>query len=216
MAGTAVESPSQSSFPFKSYFDYVSTLYVRYPEYKWLHRFLSESGPVPSETRVLVIDSIDNKLCVHNFHGSFASSDGDGLRHALSQRSADIATRIVYVNYMQSWSIDRDVINIVGSHFQLNPTFLWGHLHHYYSSEDQHCPPDLKANEKRSRYLWISPLPSEVISLELSCGTTGLSALFLDDSTPNENANTSKLSQPNISATPFEILVQLTHIPPIQ
>src|SRR2546429_3332749 len=138
MAGTTLES----SFPFKSYFDYVSTLYKLYPEYKWLQRFLSEPGSIPSQTRVLVIDSVDNKLCMQNFQGSFASSDGDGLRKALSQQSADIATRIVYIAYRQSWSIDRDVINIVGSYFQLNPIFLWGHLHHYYSPEDRLCPAD--------------------------------------------------------------------------
>jgi hypothetical protein len=180
------------SSPFQSYHDYVSCLVREYPEYNWLHRFLSAPGALPSETRVQLIDSINNELRTKSFpmpHGVF---NGNALREALAHRPAYITSRIVYVNYQESWSIDRAVIDVIGHYFQVNPLFFWGHLHHYYSSEDRFCPNDLRGIGNPTKPLWIAPLPSERISLELICVDTGLSALFLNANGSAGEGNTGK------------------------
>jgi hypothetical protein len=122
----------------------------------------------------------DNELSIKSFPAPYNSYGVNVLREALAHRPAYVTTRIVYVSYFQSWSIDRAVIDVIGLYFQVNPLFFWGHLHHYYSSEDRLCPNDLRGIGNVAKPLWIAPLPSERISLELSCVDTGLSALFLD------------------------------------
>ena len=188
------DAAQQPSFPFQSYRDYVSCLVHEYPEYKWLDRFLSAPGARPSETRVQLIDSINNELRIKSFptpHGIF---DGGALREALAHRPRYVTSRTVYVSYPESWSIDRDVIDVIGHYFQVNPLFFWGHLHHYYSSTDRLCPSDLTGMGNLTKPLWIAPLPSDQISLELICVDSGLSALFLDGNGPTGEGHTSKQS----------------------
>ena len=168
-----------------------------------MHRFLSAPGALPSETRVQLIDSIDNELRIKSFPNLFIR---DALLEELARRPAHATTRIVYVSYPETWSIDRDVVEVIGYHFRVNPLFFWGHMHHCYSSKDRLCPSDLRGIRKVKQY-WIAPLPSERISLELICLDSGISVLFLDGNGSTEEGNTGK--QPSASVPSYP--VRLTH-----
>jgi len=159
-------------FKFQSYREYVKHLSLDYSELEWLSNFLSYSGTSPSVTRVRIIDSIGSQyLKMQDF-----PAPGKRLSMALKSRSDDIQTRIVIVSYIQSWSIDRDVINTIGVHFQLDPWFLWGHLDHYYESDEALCKNRHRGFQQKP----VEPLPSERVSVEIALGSAGISAIILD------------------------------------
>ncbi|KAH0563072.1 hypothetical protein GP486_002366 [Trichoglossum hirsutum] len=156
----------------QSYREYVTRLSLDYPEYGWLRDFLSHPGANPSVTRVLLLDSVDDNLRAQDFLGS-----SQALAEALKRRPEDVQFRVVVVSYFQSWNIDRDVVDTLGIHFRLDPLFLWGHLDHYYASNDALCPPSFR----HPRQTFVEHMPSEHISVEVGCVGTGMSATFLDD-----------------------------------
>jgi hypothetical protein len=159
-------------FKFQSYRECVKHLSLDYPELGWLSDFLSHSGTTPSVTRVRIIDSIGGQyLKMQDFPAS-----GKQLSKALKSRSDDIKTRIVIVSYIQSWNIDRDVINTIGMHFKLDPWFLWGHLDHYYESDEALCKNRRRGFQQKP----VEPLPSERVSVEIALGSAGISAVILD------------------------------------
>ncbi|KAI9867658.1 MAG: hypothetical protein M1813_008458 [Trichoglossum hirsutum] len=172
---------------FQSYREYVAHLSLDYPEFGWLRDFLSHSGANPSVTRVLLLDGVEDSLRTQDFPGSSQT-----LAEALKHRSKEVQIRIVVVSYIQSWNIDRDVIDTLGTHFRLDPWFLWGHLDHYYASDDTLCPPRFRS----SGQTFIEPLPSEHISVEVGSGGTGMSAIFLDGSSRGGTNDTSRSLHP--------------------
>ncbi|KAI9775116.1 MAG: hypothetical protein M1839_001427 [Geoglossum umbratile] len=159
---------------FRSYSEYVRHLSLDYPELGWLSDFLSYPGSTPSVTRVRIVDSIGGGLLrTQDFPVS-----GKPLTEALKDHPGDILTRLVIVSYFQSWNIDRDLINTIGIHFKLDPWFLWGHLDHYYESNDALC----KNRRRDFQPKPIEPLPSERASVEIALGSMGVSAVILGPS----------------------------------
>jgi hypothetical protein len=166
---TEMEEPT-----FRSYSEYVRHLSLDYPELGWLSDFLSYPGSTPSVTRVRIVDSIEGGLLrTQDFTVS-----GKPLTEALKDRPGDILTRLVIVSYFQSWNIDRDVVNTIGMHFKLDPWFLWGHLDHYYESNDALC----KNRRRDFQPKPIEALPSERASAEIALGSMGVSAVILGPS----------------------------------
>ena len=175
---------------FSSYRDFVSHLSVDYPEFAWLRDFLAKPGATPSVTRVVVIDSTkDGRLNTPELDGTLPT-----LSQTLNHYPANVQTRIIHVSYIQSWSIDRDLIDALGMRFDIDPLFFWGHLDHYWASKDRLCPRGSRDVQR----LWIQPLPSERLFLDIRCISVAFSAIFLGDS--DESPKTSKLlCSPNTS-----------------
>jgi hypothetical protein len=177
-----------ASFP--SYRDYVSHLVRQYPEYRWLERFLAVRGREPSDTQLHLLDCVGDELRVQHVTGYTDLSDRDSVRYALENRSPEVAVRIVYVTYRQSWSINRDIVDLLGLHFNVNPLFFWGHFQSYYSAGDTLCPEDLQGWGNPVLPGFTSPLPSDQTSIELGCVYDGLSALLLDEHAPVSGGKT--------------------------
>lgn len=128
---------SRTEPPFKTYLEYVTTLAKMEPQFEWLFHFLSKEGAEPSETVLILADSIDNRLHVSNF-----SSDPSGFQKEVQYRPVDVQTRIVLVCYEQTWSVNRDVVDKVGLAFNVDPTFLWEHFDHLAAEGDKLSPID--------------------------------------------------------------------------
>lgn len=191
------QEDSRSSFDYKTYQSYVSDLAIEYPEYQWLSDFLSYPGAQPSETTVLITDSVgDGELQTREFGAPFSSSGVSHsismLSHSLRTRPENVRTRIVHVTFRQSWSIDREAIDIIGLHFRIDPMFFWGSLDHYFASEDRTCP----YRDRQSQ--WTDQLPSEQKFIQLACVNTGLSALLLKGRDAEGYGNTGSLMFLNI------------------
>jgi hypothetical protein len=129
-----VEAPhilksSNPIFPWNSYREYIKELCRSCAEYNPLNKFLSKTGATPSETRVLIADSIDGDHFRMEAFGATSQASSPAacllLATALALRRDDVRTRIVHIMYRRSRHIDRDLLDAVSMHFQLNPRVLW-------------------------------------------------------------------------------------------
>ena len=82
----------QTETSFQSYRQYVKYLLNHDDTYEWLHAFFSKQGAQPSETSLVLADSIDNQIRVRDF-----SSDLAGFHVEIHNRPANIKTRIVLI-----------------------------------------------------------------------------------------------------------------------
>ena len=165
-----MESQTQPSF--KSYLEYLTQLVKIEPQFEWLHQFLSKEGAQPSETILIIADSIGNRLHVRNF-----SSDPSGFQTKVQYRPVHVQTRIVLVCYEQTWSVNRDVVDKVGLAFNIDPTFLWEHFDHPAAESDKLSPiykPRWRMGPERGSPTLISQHDSVVIVN----GEHNMSALF--------------------------------------
>ena len=175
-SASLLEYPESSSYK-----EYIDLLTAQYPEYEWLQRFLSEPGGQPQETDLRVFETTGSKIHMHTFLPT--SPRAPQLRSLLAETPADVETRLIYISFRYSWSIDRAVIETLGELFHINPQFFWGAFQHYTSSAEPLCPRDLRGPDNRTYRPWVEPLPSQRISLNMELVNVGMSALFLDADT---------------------------------
>src|SRR5205085_2246705 len=97
-----------------------------------------------------------------------------------------VAVRIIHVAHRQSWSIDRQVVDAVGSRYMLDPGFFAGHLDHYYASKDSLCRTGLRGKKRT----WVERLPSEKRVIEGVWNHCGFAGVVLPHD--NEEADTTE------------------------
>jgi len=72
-----------------------------------------------SETSVLIVNSIKSQLqCTLLDHVT-----GPFIGGRLDKRSENVATRLILVTYQQTWSVNRIIIEVLGSRFLIDPVF---------------------------------------------------------------------------------------------
>lgn len=53
--------------------------------------------------------------------------------------------RFVFLCHSDSWSVNRDLLDVVCSYFELDPRVLVGHLDYPGAIEEKHCPGDFRS-----------------------------------------------------------------------
>ena len=157
---------------FNSYREYLATLVETEIQYQWLHEFFAKRGAQPSETSLVLADSIDNRIQIRDF-----SSDLAGFQQKVEQRSSDIQTRIVLIWYKETWSVDREIVDKVSLTFDINAAFLWEHFEHLGAKTDRLSPIE-KARWEQGPEIDIQLLASENDSMVISDEEFRMSALF--------------------------------------
>jgi hypothetical protein len=152
-----------------AYRKYIESLLPVYPEFKWLSAFLGEPQDDPSKTRVIIADSSAGNIKLQDF-----TTDISGLSEALKNRPVKCKTRVILISYAQSWSVARDVIDLIGTTFNIDPQFYWSHFHHEKAHMDKNAP--LWQHDTRTP---TPPLASALTSVELTFDDEHLSALLL-------------------------------------
>jgi len=106
-----------------TYINYLGSLLPQWPEYRGLYRFLEEDVPsFACDTRAFIVDSSGNELSVHSFE------DATGFRGALDLRSPETTSRMVFVHYTQTKTVDRAFIDAIGLKFDINPLLFCNHF----------------------------------------------------------------------------------------
>ncbi|KIW98782.1 uncharacterized protein Z519_00445 [Cladophialophora bantiana CBS 173.52] len=173
-----------ANFPFTSYASYVAELAKLQPEFRWLSCFFSHPGGHPAETQVFILDSAGSQLDKRELQYKLKSD----IAVALTDRPDQVTTRVVIVRYIQTWSIDRKVVEALGEHFDLKPIFFWQVFDHYYAKNDRLRPPDM-ADRHQTGTLWTFPVPSEQKSLEACFVDASLNATFVACHTQGDQIN---------------------------
>jgi len=138
---------------YSSYKEYIDAYVSEWPEYQWLQHFLGKPGSQPSETKTTVLDSIDGSL----IERAQFTSDITGLSDMLSSRSADVKTRLIIVSYPESWRIDRQVVDLLGWTFDIDPNFFRRHFYYYFVYIEALADKGAKDSIERE----VSSLPSD-------------------------------------------------------
>ncbi|KAK0101112.1 hypothetical protein ONS95_012905 [Cadophora gregata] len=112
--------------PYLSYKDYLDTNVEDWPEFRWMQVFFMHPGGDPNNTNLTIIDSANGSLHPQ----SITTLDPHSLTTALENRQPEVKTRIIVVHYGQSFSIDRRVVDILGSVYDLDPLVLQRHFEH--------------------------------------------------------------------------------------
>jgi hypothetical protein len=108
--------------PFGSYGEYINTILPQWPEFRWLSLFLN-AQPVHPECTVDVVHADDTRLQVQTF-GS-ASQD---FQAAITDSSADVKTRLIILSYKDIETVDRNVLDVLGLEYDIDPIFYWHHF----------------------------------------------------------------------------------------
>lgn len=112
---------------------------------------------VTHDTRLTIIDTVDGVL--HPRHVALTQSFD--LAEVLGTRPADVNSRIIVVAYRESFSVDREVVDVLGGLFDLDSVILQQHFDH----DSVYCEISATSNDIRSRHRLngecIALLPSE-------------------------------------------------------
>ena len=146
--GASVTDAKMSSFD--SYTEYIRSLSLRWPEFRWLLDYLC-SPNTPRKCYTTFVDVGNKDIDTETF-----SSVTDGFRHRLQQSISHLKNRLVIVHYVDIQTVDRSMLDSIGLHYDIDPVFYW---HHFDTSEAQ--------DSKDSKFK-APLLPSKAISLELS------------------------------------------------
>lgn len=137
------EKSSSSQPRYASYKQYLDENATDWPELKWMQvrlpqeeigrrgltptqSFMNTPSGDPDDTRVTVIDSIDGA-----FHRqSIPTTDPNSLSTVLESRGSSVKTRIIIVDYKESFSIDRAVVDTLGTTFDIDPLVFQEHFFH--------------------------------------------------------------------------------------
>ena len=111
----------------KSYREHINSMSKAYPEselYQGLQDFFSSPRASPKcWTRVTIFDSIEG-----NHRMRKPALDSSNLSHDLKARNEAISTRVVLVEYDSQDYVDRDIIDLLGSCYDIDPFIIYQHL----------------------------------------------------------------------------------------
>ncbi|KAG4438046.1 hypothetical protein IFR05_006460 [Cadophora sp. M221] len=85
-----------------------------------------DAGGDPDDTRVTFIDSSDGSF----YRQSVPVTDPNNLQNILSIRGPEVKTRIILVEYNESFCIDRNVVDIFGRAYDIDPLVFQEHFQH--------------------------------------------------------------------------------------
>lgn len=129
---TSLPSPESESSgaghqvpPYSSYTDYLDRNVGDWPEFLWMQVFFKHPGGHPNHTTLAVIDSKNDTL--HS--RTISIRDRHGLTQVLEHREPGVKTRVIVVAYTQSFSIDRLVVDVLASFYDIDPLVLERHFH---------------------------------------------------------------------------------------
>ncbi len=140
--------------PFASYTEFVELLARRQPQYAWLSYFFSH---IPDDqghhTNMFVVDSEDR----HLIQKSIAPEQ-------LQQCSSSVQTRLVLIDYKDTWTIGRGLLDWVSFVLDLPPYYLWQHFDYKHN--------DLECSNPNSERIYMglkreAISPSQIISPEI-------------------------------------------------
>ena len=134
---------------YQSYAEYVRHLQDEWPELAWLDRFMNTKVPGPhGETTVGICDLVREKLVYHDFSG-----DPDRLGDALSSNPQDSPLRVVVLTHVDSWDVNRQIVDVLGAKLDVDPRFLMSHFNHRKSYLEACCPGDISWSVARANPL---------------------------------------------------------------
>ncbi|KAI4113106.1 MAG: hypothetical protein LQ338_008233 [Usnochroma carphineum] len=165
------------STQFSTYRDAINRSLHEWPELTWLNRFLQAPSPADGHgTSAQIFELIGTR-----FRNRFAAFESDGTAAAFSQalevETKDSRLRIVLIGHGESWDVDRDIIDVVCSKYNVDPRFLAKHFDYPDIRWEKNCPPDIRLaveNVNRdyieNKYTWdlggdvMSPLSMQLDS----------------------------------------------------
>ena len=108
----------------------------------------------PDDTRVTIIDSIEGA-----FHRkSIPVTEPNYLWNVVQTRRSDVKTRLIFVDYKDSFCIDRTLVDILGETFDIDPLVFQEHFHHEALSADDGYSNDVDYAIPEHR---VAHLPSQ-------------------------------------------------------
>lgn len=153
--------PPETTQPLKSpawrqtyttYRDYLDQNAPYWPELQWMQAFMQSPDGDPESTKVTILDARD---------GSFTSTEippvaSEALQHAIETRQPEVITRLIIVTYRTVYGLNRSVVDVLGSYFDIDAMVLQQHLLSGKScSEIRLGPTDAQVNN------YLALLPSE-------------------------------------------------------
>ena len=122
---------SDKTLVVRSYRDHVRQLCLAFPkswEFRRLDRFFSDrSASCGRKTQVTIVDCIDT---AHVVQGPVTGASD--LERALGNVKASVESRVILVEYEERDSLDREIIELLGSCYNLDEYLLLGHLEQEY------------------------------------------------------------------------------------
>ncbi len=139
-----------SNDTFTTYRDHIHASLPEWPEFSSLNRFLQTSKPAATaDTKVYISDFHNDRLLTHQVEGSLSH-----LQSELGADAEDSRLRFVILCHTESWSIDRDVLDVVCSQIEVEPRVLASHLDYPHATYESHYPPDLLRRLNKEGYPW--------------------------------------------------------------
>ncbi|PVH84079.1 hypothetical protein DL98DRAFT_92899 [Cadophora sp. DSE1049] len=140
---------------YATYKQYLDENAADWPELKWMQIFMNTPSGDPDDTRVTIIDSTDGP-----FHRQMVPvTEPNNLWNIVQNRGPDVTTRVIFVDYRDSFCIDRTMVDILGETFDIDPLVFQEHFHHEalsaddgYSSEVDYAIPEHRVAHLPSQY----------------------------------------------------------------
>lgn len=121
------------------YRDTVNESLQHWQELAWLNRFLLTPTPSKREdTSAIVFDLIDQRM-----KQTEISKDAASFSKFLNVESHRSTFRLILVEHGESWDIDREMLDVVCSKYNVDPRFVASHLGHSEIHYEENCPNDL-------------------------------------------------------------------------
>lgn len=139
---------------YSSYREFVDQNAASWPHLRWMQYFLNNQRGQTSGTQVTFIDSKDGHLDAKHI----SEDPIQTLPQALGVRPPDVEVRIIAVSYTDSASIDREVVDVLGRWFDIDPLLFHQHFYHNRLWREASSQAELKSD-----FLFdpLSTLPSE-------------------------------------------------------
>jgi hypothetical protein len=110
---------------YSSYSEYINENALFWPELRFMKDFFSTSATQPcAETTVTIWDSTGEGV----LQEEFSSADFQRLGPAIQKTPSSIRTRIIFIYYETSRTLDRHVVDILGQAFDIDPLSFRSHL----------------------------------------------------------------------------------------
>ncbi|KAL9059752.1 MAG: hypothetical protein Q9162_001053 [Coniocarpon cinnabarinum] len=129
---------------FSKYRDALRDCVRRWPELVWVHRFLQTSKPANVDsTYAQTFDFYDGRVAASDVFYDPASFSAALVRQVQSSR-----LRLVLVCHGESWDIDRDIVDVMCSRYDLDPRFVSQHFDYPDVKFERNCPRDISDAHK--------------------------------------------------------------------
>ena len=127
------------SAEFGSYRETVRKCAAKWPELEWIHRFLQTPKPADAnDTYAQTFDFIDSSVVESDVFRT-PRLFSETLNNPLPGSSL----RVVLVCHGDSWTVDRDIVDVACAKYDLDPRFVSQHFDYPYAKWEKNCPRDI-------------------------------------------------------------------------